>query len=221
MVSVRIDNAGGAPSPSSMTSSGDLVGYQFSRFRMPNFVARSAQISRDNFVVIVSDYTRWRSVLDEVVATVKALVTPVLEAQTIPVAAIGLQYTDVFHWRAAPNTLNLKEVFSSQTKLIPASALEQTNLWHNHHGYFVDLADPVPCRLTENVNTEIVEQSGQRSIGIVTAHRAQLAQNSFIWKIDELETKIAAVWELLHSRNKNLLRDILSEEVKTKIKLEG
>ncbi len=215
LLSVRIDQASGAATLPTVASGGACVGYKFSKTAGPS-PSRTLQITRENCLYIVQDYTRWKPVLTDVLLAFSEIAESLVKS---PVAAIGLQYTDVFHWRAAPEELNFSEVLSESSGLIPTSALARKDLWHSHHGYFVDSVEPTPHKLLENLNVDIVDNGGQRSVAIVTSHQARLTKP--IYNSADLKTYLDSFYECLHNRNKALLSQILTDGVKRKIKLQG
>lgn len=187
-------------------------GYQFSR---PGSAgpARALEVQRNRIVGQVNDYTRWDPVWNEV-KNWFATVTPCIGRRLIN--SVGLQYNDVFHWRDAPDTLNLKRVFREDSPLVPANIFELRDLWHSHHGYFIHRTAPVKHRLLENVNVNMLEELGQRSIVISTVHKAEVPD---VWSWDQLATFIDSLMDDLHQRNKTTLGALLSDEAASMISL--
>ncbi len=132
------------------------------------------------------------------------------------ISSVGLQYNDVFHWRDSPESLDLKRVFRVGSSLVPAHIFELRDLWHSHHGYFVHQTEPVKHRLLENVNINMLEELGQRSILISTVHKAEVPD---IWSWDQLAGFIDSLMDDLHKRNKATLGNLLSEEAASMISL--
>lgn len=174
--------------------------------------ARVLEIQRNRMMGQVNDYTRWAPVWNEVKRWFD-IVAPVLGGRQI--ATVGLQYNDVFHWRADPATLDLKKIFKVGSPLLPSNAFELAGLWHSHHGYFVDQDAPIPHKLLENINVNMVEEQGQRSIVISSVHKAHVN----IWGWEALADKIDSLMSDMHTRNKENLGLLLSEEAADKISL--
>ena len=186
-------------------------GFLFSR-PGPAGIARALEVQRNRLVGQVSDYTRWAPVWKEVKSWF-ATVAPCLGNRQF--THVGLQYNDVFHWRAAPESLDLKQVFREGSPLLPANVFGLKDLWHSHHGYFLDRETPVKHRLLENVNINMLEELGQRSIVISTVHKAEIN----IWSWEALAKSIDALMDDLHQRNKANLGSLLSDEAAGKISL--
>jgi uncharacterized protein (TIGR04255 family) len=215
VLSVLIDQAAGAVSPQTVSSGGECIGYKFIK-QSGISPSRTLQITKDSCLYIVQDYTRWKSVVSDVLLAYSEVSEFLVKS---PIAALGLQYTDVFHWRADPEHLNLVEVLNRESGLIPTSALERKGLWHSHHGYLEDRQGPADHSVLENVNVDIVDNGGQRSVAIVTSHQARLTRP--LYDVEALRTSLESFYECLHDQNKALLDRLLTCEVKRKIKLQG
>ena len=215
ILSVLIDQAAGAVSPQSVSSAGECIGYKFTK-QSSISPSRTLQITKDSCLYVVQDYTRWKSVVSEVLRAYSEVSEHLVKS---PVAALGLQYTDVFHWRADPEHLNLVEVLDAESGLVPTSALERKGLWHSHHGYLEDRSSPADHLALENVNVDIVDNGGQRSVAIVTSHQARLQRP--LYTAQALRSSLEMFYESLHDQNKTLLGKLLTSEVKSKIKLQG
>jgi uncharacterized protein (TIGR04255 family) len=214
ILSVLIDQAAGAVSPQTVSSGGECIGYKFTK-QSGISPSRTLQITKDSCLYIVQDYTRWKSVVSDVLRAYSELSEYLVKS---PVAALGLQYTDVFHWRADPEQLELAEVLNIESGLIPASALARKGLWHSHHGYLDDKLEPADHSVLENINVDIVDNGGQRSIAIVTSHQARLRR--LLYDAESLSSSLQSFYEYLHNQNKVILERLLTSEVKRKIKLQ-
>lgn len=193
------------------TTSAVPGGYVFSR-PGPTGPARALEIQRNRMVGQVNDYTRWAPVWKEVKNWFD-IVAPVLGKRQI--ATVGLQYNDVFHWRDTPESLDLKKIFKTDSPLLPANVFDLSGLWHSHHGYFLDRDTPVKHKLLENMNVNMVEELGQRSIVISSVHKAQVN----IWGWEALSECVDELMNDLHARNKENLEILLSEDAAAKISL--
>lgn len=214
ILSVLIDQAAGAVSPQQVSSTGECIGYKFTK-QSSISPSRTLQITKDSCLYVVQDYTRWKSVFSDVLLAYSEVSEHLVKA---PVAALGLQYTDVFHWRADPEHLNLVEVLDAESGLVPTSALKRKGLWHSHHGYLEDRSSPADHSALENVNVDIVDNGGQRSVAIVTSHQARLQRP--LYTAESLHSSLEMFYESLHDQNKVLLGKLLTSEVKSKIKLQ-
>ena len=179
-------------------------------------MARLLDVQRNRCVGQFNDYTRWNPVFKE---AQKWFDTVGPELGPRQYTSLGLEYTDVFNWRADPQSLNLVEVFRTDSPYLPNNVFRQKGLWHVHHGFLSDRNEPgVENRLLENINVNLIEELGQRSIVITTVHRASFAG---VWGWEKLRALIAPMFEDFHARNKQTLSDLLTNEVLDKISLNG
>lgn len=193
-----------------------LGGVQFQKMTSLGTASRQMIVSRGNCTFIVHDYSRWVTMLEDAIRCLQ-LIMPVILADKA-INAIGLQYTDAFTWKEDPADLNMKDVFREDTGLVPAHALNLKHLWHNHHGYLENVTEPVPHVLTTNVNVTVQDVSGERMIQIITTHRATLEKPIRLSTSAYFDV-VANIENHLHSRNKSLLSQLLSEDVSNKINL--
>lgn len=180
---------------------------------------RIVSVSPGNCMVVINDYTRWDEISDAFNRYFDAILK-VVGAAPIPVSGIGLQYSDLFNWKADAEELNLKEVFREGSLFLVPHMLSDKPplLWHSHHGYFEDVDSPIKNRQLNNINVNRASVNEVDSIQVLTSHRAQLEKPLYQVGIANRK-KISDVFELLHKKNKQMLQALLSDEVLAKIDL--
>jgi len=181
---------------------------------------RTLTVNPDSCIVIVKDYTRWESIKADIDRYLDVVLVAVNKTST-PVKAIGLQYTDIFNWKADPQELVMAEAFEVGNPYVVPNVLAANGpmLWHSHHGYFLDRTEPLAYRQLDNINVSRIEAAGGHSIQVLTSHRAELAKP--LWKIGkEHRHFISEIQESLHGANKEILRSLFSKELRDKIKLD-
>lgn len=193
-----------------------LGGVQFQKITSLGTASRQLVVSRSNCTFVVHDYSRWVTMLEDAIRCLQ-LILPIILADKA-VSAVGLQYTDAFTWKEDPAALDMKDVFRRDTGLVPAHALDLKHLWHSHHGYMESVTEPVQHTLTNNVNVTVQDVSGERMIQIITTHRAALEKPIRLSTSSYFDV-VASIENHLHSRNKSLLSQLLSDEAADKIKL--
>ena len=202
------------------SNSSDLGGIQFIGKLMsfpPGQPSQLIQASRENCSIIINDYSRWNQVWENVEKWINLIKNSI---PSIGVKSVSLQYTDALHWRNDPKLLNISDVFSKNTVYLPSHVFSSRSLWHVHQGFFSDESIiGSNRRLLENINISHVENNSQRTFIIVTSHKAIL--DSPIWDSGEFSMTIKEIMPILHNRNKNILTNILSEEVCSKINLKS
>lgn len=200
------------------TQASETSGFAFSRFSAGGILEKQVQLNRANCLFIVSDYSRWASLVDELSALLSAI-SPTLFAHNIPITAVGLQYADRFLWRGTPSDLNLSEVFRAGSPYIALNGLSCADSWHSHHGYFVNSGTPVEHRRLDNINLNIMDEQQGRAIQIVTSHRAILTTPLLDGNTSQNSQRVVALETEMHSVNKRLFRQLLTDQLLAKIQL--
>lgn len=216
MLMINLDADTGIQTP--VSNPKELGGVNFTRPSTSNFGAasRALNISKTNCLAVVSEYTRWARIWAEVRDWFSIVVPKI--ATTRPITTFGLQYTDVFLWKADPAAFDLGQIFSKTTDYLPKNVFLANALWHSHHGFFVHQQQPLPHERLDNVNVNVLENAGSRSVQIITSHKAVLT--SPIWNAQEVMAALDKIMPDLHQRNKAVLDNLLTSDVKAKIKLQ-
>ena len=206
-----------APPPSSIV---EVDGFEMAR---PASVAgepnrRSIIVSRTGIVVVVNDYTRWDKFKSDVDNYLSVLFAPV-DAQKA-VASIGLQFNDIFFWKADPSELQLKEVFAADNPYLAPNVFLSPLLWHSYHGYFVSTEHPVRHQQLDNINVSRVAENEEHQLQILTSHQATLEKPLYKgWSGNK--SILLAIQDSLHAKNKGILAKLLTDELQKKINLNG
>jgi len=213
MIKINQDSAGQSVRSNNVD---ELGGVNFVRpsVNTVGAASKALNVSRQSCMAVISEYTRWDLVWLEVRNWLILVMPTILKKR--PVTTFGLQYTDVFQWKADPASLVVSEVLSKNSDYLPKNVFDSKSLWHSHHGFLKKEQAPIPHDLLENVNVNMLENNGQRSIQIVTSHRVTLATPS--WKVDE---PLDQLMPSLHLRNKAIIGNLLTPAVQATIKLNG
>ena len=179
--------------------------------------ARSLVLSKSNLVVLINDYSRWNSIWSDVE---RYLSIVLLKLPNNPIQSVGLQYSDIFTWRDDPKSFKSTLVFRENSPYLIPNVHKVAGLWHSHHGYLVDRDEPQKHTCLDNVNVNLLDSSGILSLQIVTSHRATFAEPIWCKEADKLAS-ISATMKILHNANKEIMYNLLSDEVCSKINLKA
>lgn len=170
-------------------------------------------IQGNQVALTFNTYTRWSEIFNqakEILNKFMPLVCP------IPgVNVIGLQYVDEFFITGDLSKFNSSMIFSSTTSRLPSSALDETNFWHNHSGWF-EIA-PDDEKILNNLNISYYPQQDKNAVQLISAHRLML--KTPIADIEILGKTISETYELLHEKNKTMFKEILNDDAKQSINL--
>lgn len=201
----------------STTTGDELLAISFEKLNDIGAPVRFLSISRDRIVLGFNEYTRWQQVLDKAKVYFAEIMTA-LQGDGVEFDSIGLQYTDVFNWKDKPSSLDLNHIFNQESDYVAHNLIKSKDLCHCHHGYFENSLHQADCKkLLNNVNIEINEDDGFRKINITTTHQAKLTKNHNNY--DHFSKTHEELLNELHQKNKSILINLLTDEVRKKINL--
>ena len=132
------------------------------------------------------------------------------------VAVIALQYVDEFFITGAMDEFRSSILFSLENKRLPAAIIEDTDFWHNHAGWFE--LSPKGDRVLNNLNISYYPQQHDRNaVQIISAHKEIL--KTPVTEHDGLVVLLPDSFEMLHSMNKAMFKEILNKETLKSINL--
>jgi hypothetical protein len=193
-----------------------MGGVQFlkPRGQAPGNFTRMLQVQRGNCSIVLNEYTRWADVWGNAKKWFDIVFPVVLSGR--PLVSFTLQYHDVFSWRDNPQLLDFSEVFKADSPYLPPNCYSLRSAWHSHHGFISEIGDPYPGTEIDNINITINDIGAERQVSAMLVHKLTLATP--VWSSDTATT-VDSLAQILHERNKKLLREIFSESVQQKIGL--
>ena len=206
-----------APLPSSIV---EVDGFEMAR---PALVAgepsiRIIIVSGTGIVVVINDYTRWDKFKSDVDRYLSVLLMPVDAKKAV--VSIGLQFNDIFFWKADPTDLELAEVFAVDNPYLAPNVFSSPVLWHSYHGYIVSNEYPVRYQQLDNINVSRVAENEVHQLHILTSHQATLDKPLYKgWSGNK--STLLSIQDSLHAKNKAILAKLLTHELQKKINLNG
>ena len=180
--------------------------------------SRAVIVNRTGIVVVVNDYTRWDKFKSDVDRYLSVLLTHIDGQKAV--ASLGLQFNDIFLWKADPADLQLEEVFAAGNRYLAPNVFSSPLLWHSHHGYLVNNKSPVEYQQLDNINVSRVAANEEHQLQILTSHRVTLEKPLYKgWS--DCKATLLAIQDSLHAKNKAILAELLTPEAQNKIKLSG
>lgn len=177
---------------------------------------RFINVSRNSIIVVINDYTRWDKFKSDIDRYISVLLAPIDSQKAI--TGIGLQFNDVFFWRADPAELKIEEVFVANNPYIAPNIFSSPFLWHSHHGYLTSNDNPIRHHQLDNVNVSRVEANEQHQLQILTSHRATFDKPLYKSWSDN-KANLFIIQDGLHEKNKLMLTALLTPAVQEKISL--
>lgn len=200
----------------SAQSSASLGGVVFQSTTELGAVRRQFIVNRTSCTLVLNDYSRWAPTLEFAMMLFNAVI-PIILADK-PITYIGLQYTDLFTWKDDPALLDLRKVLNTASPFIPPGVFDLGNAWHSHHGYIAPGGHEAESERLNNININVWDVAGERTLQIMTSHRATLSKplrrstENYLAVVESLQNR-------LHNDGKATLKGVLSEAVAEKIQL--
>lgn len=201
------------------SSSQPLTGLQYDRVAPDGRQEWAVSIQQNSLLVTCGSYARWRPTSDVAKSFIRTLI-PLLNGAEV--ATVGLQYVDEFQSVVPKQEFSLEGLFSRTSQFVPQNLVTRRGPSHSHHGYFDELDVP-PARVLNNINVNVLEEPSSYRIEIVGSHRCMLRQPMALRdaRLLENDAPLGVVWERLHTHNKDIIGDMLIDEVKQAINFGG
>jgi uncharacterized protein (TIGR04255 family) len=134
------------------------------------------------------------------------------------ISAIGLQYVDEFNVVGDPQSFKPSMLFANDGERLPRFVLNQTGAWHNHSGWYKDGGSSNE-KILNNVNISVQPRAEKLVVQVIGAHRIIL--DRAIATTDGVSEILKNHFETLHNENKNLLKELLSQDAQESIHLDN
>lgn len=178
-----------------------------------SFVMQTNQV-----IFTCNKYSRWNDVSSQALTLFGEFLSFICPIPGI--AVVGLQYVDEFFITGNKEEFKPSIIFSPNNSRLPSSLLNANGFWHNHSGWFGHgpLTTTTDDRVLNNLNISVYPQLPDRdAVQFITAHRLML--KTPISDKNKLVESLPVTFEMLHSANKDLFREILNQETLESIKL--
>ena len=208
------------PSGASASQSLGVDGIAFERFSPHRLLSKSLVINRQHCIMTNNKYTRWLKVWPEAREMFGMILPTIIQYQKV--AAIGLQYSDIFTWRGNNEEFDLSILFNQDSELLPSHIFKLKSLWHLHQGYFdePEIQINLKHKTLNNININLVDMDGSLTIHIVTAQRVIFIDKETNYEDwTSKEGVLDIIMSKLHDVNKEILSKLLTTEIQNKIKL--
>jgi hypothetical protein len=214
---------GGAPGigvvPSGL-GSGD--GLRLRRMKPDGAVESELQVERASVTFRTSLYTRWDSVWGLARKYFDAVV-PMYIAQA-QIAGITLTFVDKFAWTGPPTECKPSLLLRTASRYVCPHVYSAEDLWHNHTGMFLRIDNQIKRLLNVNIDcTDENSPNGPRRVvamtTVLTDFMNQPGYETFVVAEQGATAFLHARMEELHKLGKDILGDIINDEMSRRIAL--
>lgn len=196
-----------------VTPPGIISGVVFDKVKPDGDPEFAINIQANSIVIVCGKYTRWAGIWAQVEEYLGILSTWLKD---IKLSAVSLQYTDFFRVNFKNGErLPLSDLFSENSIYIPANFKNITQAFHSHHGFFLDPEYEIPGKLLTNVNINVIESSGTFDTNIICSHKYHFfTPTDAAEQSDQSNDSLGRCFKYLHDVNKEVVGDLLTENVK-------
>ena len=198
--------------------SSNLAGFQFSRVKGDGKPAQVLTLSDRLLSVNVLEYEGWTKVRGDGIKYMTAVLASLPLAGN-PVMAISLQFKDRYTFNGNSQDAKAALLFVKDNEYLSTRCFNAGSLWHCHTGWF-DMAGSDGRVLNQlNIRSGVIDQASTVTID----HWATLHLYTPRQSLEALlhppgeGLGLPTVLDVLHDKNKSILRDLLQLEMLAKI----
>lgn len=187
-------------------------------------VREELSLRRSQFIYATSLYDRWSTFKARLATLLWSSLDQALSI--VELDNIKLEYWDRFNFLDAPSAANYSELLRADSKYISGFCLNETDLWHNHIGFF---SPPGPSkRRLVNLNIDVLDlivdtrpanadadEVVQRSVGIYSMAQDTLGGDQSSAGAVGLEPTL----DDMHASLNKLLADVITSAMADRISL--
>lgn len=169
-----------------------------------------------------TSYVRWDSLWERLSLYFNALVPIYL--RSVRVAAFAANYLDKFAWSGDLVECKTNELLRKNSRYVPPHIYDEEDFWHSHTGAFIKVGNDTKRLL--NVNLDYLDeerpQGPRRIVAITTIISDQMDQvgyEAYSIPSGDIDNFVASHMQSLHSFGKDVLGDIINDEMCRRIAL--
>lgn len=199
-----------------------LVGVSFKHFVDNGAFDWNLRVEDQMAAVNCLAYTRWSETWEQAKRYLD-LVSRLLIAPENPVVSISLEYVDRFLFGGAQEDFPFVEIFKTDSLFLTAHTRNSGGLWHVNQGWFENDV-PEAKRALNILNITAGHSEGEHQ---TTVHHnctmqfgKPLTSHKMLFANDESgQQKVERIFTWLHSKNKEILNALLSDDMLVRIGL--
>lgn len=193
-------------------------------------------LSENKLLVHCLDYSNWISTLNETIMYINDAFEFLKEHNALLISNFGLKYLDRFVHSGVMKDSKLVSLFNVENKFIAKNILDSGNVWHSNSGWFEDM--PEDFTIEDSYILKCLHQLGVDSksngeskdleeIVVSIDHGSFLIPKRLVEDDSKYGIEVGYLnvdyinecFNLLHEKNKIVLKDILSYDMSKRINL--
>ena len=186
----------------------------------PGKIAWNLQVTGNGMQVTCGEYDRWNTVLPLALKFFRAALN-LLELDSLMITSVGCQVIDRFVYDVPPNPFDLKDIFRTESELVPRSIATAGSLWHCNQGWFSDHSSAISSKTLNQLNLASARINEKLTVTVdhIThiIFETPLASRSMMFPTSGAAAIVDSQFEQIHDANKDVLRRLLTAEKLTAI----
>lgn len=194
----------------------------YAKYNAAGLVENELQVHKNAIYFTTRQYSRWSEIWEKTSKYFSQLL-PIYAAQC-PLSSTGLSYTDKFICENIESGFNPSSILKTDSKYIASHVFTTEQLWHSHTGVFEKVDDKTKRLI--NINLDYLDErhlgNNRHSLVITTAINDQFNQqfyNPLILSINDLMPFITDHMQRIHESGKEILKNIITDEMSKRIAL--
>lgn len=193
-------------------------GVLFQRVNADGSMVEELTLERTAVTFRTRNYQRW----NDMVRCINDLLCPVFEVladgDINKVSVIELRCIDRFN--SSEFNVALSELIRKDSPHVPPQILTRSDMLHMHSGWFEDVS--AEGRTLINVNIDVADAEEVRSAAILQiVSRQSSGTGTFFSQQGKFSETVSSVFDELHLINKELLSELLADDLQSAINLPG
>lgn len=218
----------------SIDSKQTLSGFELETFGEDEKLEWGLSVSDNKLLIHCLNYSTWEKVWEEAFSYISDVFEVINSESSFKVSNFGLKYLDKFTHYKEEESHSITDLFKSDNKFITSSILNSGRVWHCNSGWFEDLLDDFTienlyffkCLNQLNVESNLnIKDSNE--IVISVDHGTFIIPKKIDNNIQEYGIEVSKIdinyinncFQLLHRKNKTVLRELLSNSMCKRINL--
>lgn len=199
-----------------------IVGLSYEYLKADGSIQSGLRIDGNRILYIIGEYSRWETIWPDVSSILNNIIEAVPEKKIV---AYSSEYTDSFLAVGSYFDFDATCILNKGSELISSHVFNRKLNWHSHTGFFEEISEPARHRTLTRINIDLKDKidEQERELSIVlllsmSGYMEPFATSSSVPK-EVLERGLDENFFLLHQRARDLMKDLLVEDMQRRISL--
>lgn len=180
------------------------------------------RIEGNAIMYLIGRYTRWDDMWPNASSALKRVLG--LVSRENKVRSYATEYTDLFRALGSYADFQIGGIIRPECRFLAPHVYTQSLNWHSHTGYFEELKEPVSHRALHRINVDLRDNASEKSrdLSVVLFHSIMGNVEPFgdtAALPEAIEARGIENFRALHDMDKAILREILNDDMCTRIGL--